>query len=931
MSNQRAKARTAIEEPNSTEQGIQDLQEAYSQSNEAMASQEMKDVSERVNEILANNNAESAKAGDIGKTIVDQVKDKTGVDLQSDDLRNKAGDIGKTIVDQVKDKTGVDLQSDDLRNKAGDIGKTIVDQVKDKTGVDLQSDDLRNKAGDVGKTIVDQVKDKTGVDLQSDDLRNKAGDIGQTIVDQVKDKTGVDLQSDDLRNKAGGIGQTIVDQVKDKTGVDLQSDDLRNKAGDVGQTIVDQVKDKTGVDLQSDDLRNKAGDVGQTIVDQVKDKTGVDLQSEEAKAAVSAMGGAVVSLAVEEQLRSFCQSSDCQEVQEAVGRELVKVAGMLGEVQIPFSLDSVVGAFGVLGDVAYACPMLAPVGLILVGVSSACKQAKYNREQADFMRERVDGISATMKRLSANLQQKGAKDSASVLEPLLEVLKEAFEYISRITRRGFMKSLFTYSADRKTLQQLDKQITDATQALHLAVANEQVGLRLMSVCLQLELSLQMDEKLVRMMAMLEKGVPAGCKEPAQIDAKVLVEIAERSGCKMANEMKEEIGSMSEAMMKHMEQVTAAVSAIQDKLHDMDRKSDVHHEEDMLAHQKTQYMIAEGNVESKKAAAQTLQAVMSIAARSGGVQPKWSSKREAELLTKEATHYIDCTSDVAILTLHQDGIGMDERQLQSEFKRMDTNRNGYLSILELKTGLQHSKNMSVEEVEDLFFAYDFNQDGNISLSEFISLKRPNLEGQQGQQGEDGENFAGTCGQMGEPTRNGEPGQDGGDGQSGLDGANGLDLMDFEVMLEFVREDLEARTRTYRIEHSGPKGKVMKEVELPYPEGILYVNARGGSGGQGGRGGSGGDGGNGGDGGRGEQSTSGGDGGDGGDGGNPGRGGCGGNGGNSSRVKINTNDPALLMLVKVDVSGGAPGQEGRHGNPGRGGRGGRGGEGSVYYES
>ena len=52
--------------------------------------------------------------------------------------------------------------------------------------------------------------------------------------------------------------------------------------------------------------------------------------------------------------------------------------------------------------------------------------------------------------------------------------------------------------------------------------------------------------------------------------------------------------------------------------------------------------------------------------------------------------------------------MDERQLQNEFKRMDTNRNGYLSILELEAGLRRGKNMSVEEVEDLCLAYDFNQ-------------------------------------------------------------------------------------------------------------------------------------------------------------------------------------------------------------------------------
>eukprot|EP00960_Hanusia_phi_P077642 768722-Hanusia_phi.AAC.1 len=364
-------------------------------------------------------------------------------------------------------------------------------------------------------------------------------DQGNLDLEEIQSKQ--ELVSQRLNDASNRLNQ-LLPANDSESGMD-QSD-----TNQVDQSWVQQVQQETGIDLQSDELqsdelRSKAEEIGQSMVQQVQQvqqETGIDLRSDEVKATASAIGKAVNAIfpaTLGEQIKGFCEASSCKEAQEAVGQELTNVAGMLSQLNIPIQLETVVGAFGALGDIAYACPMIAPVGLILVGVSNACKQAKYNKEQAEFMGERIEEISQTLKKLTANLMKKGAEQSVSVLTPLLGILKDAFEFTTNITTKGFMKSLFTYTTDRKTLQHLDKQITDAMQALGLAIANE-----------QLELSLQMDDKLVKMMELLEKGVPAGCKEPAQIDPKVLAEIAERSGCTVANEMKDEIGSMSKLMM-----------------------------------------------------------------------------------------------------------------------------------------------------------------------------------------------------------------------------------------------------------------------------------------------------------------------------------------------------------------------------------------------
>ncbi len=74
-------------------------------------------------------------------------------------------------------------------------------------------------------------------------------------------------------------------------------------------------------------------------------------------------------------------------------------------------------------------------------------------------------------------------------------------------------------------------------------------------------------------------------------------------------------------------------------------------------------------------------------------------------------------------------------------------------------------------------------------------------------------------------------------------------DMVIGIEFVREDKAARTRTYHIEHSGPRGKDEMDITIPMENSCFYVNASGGTGGRGGNGGNGGKGGDGGKGGRG----------------------------------------------------------------------------------
>lgn len=79
--------------------------------------------------------------------------------------------------------------------------------------------------------------------------------------------------------------------------------------------------------------------------------------------------------------------------------------------------------------------------------------------------------------------------------------------------------------------------------------------------------------------------------------------------------------------------------------------------------------------------------------------------------------------------------------------------------------------------------------------------------------------------------GEDGEDGHDGEHAEDGEHGRDAGNFEVMILFVKENKQAGTRTYRIEHSGPYGKSEEDVDIPIVNSIILIDGAGGKGGKG----------------------------------------------------------------------------------------------------
>ena len=66
---------------------------------------------------------------------------------------------------------------------------------------------------------------------------------------------------------------------------------------------------------------------------------------------------------------------------------------------------------------------------------------------------------------------------------------------------------------------------------------------------------------------------------------------------------------------------------------------------------------------------------------------------------------------------------DEKKIKKDFKKIDSDNNGFIDLHELRNGLKkYGINMTIKETKKLISKYDNNPDQKIDLQEFIQLKK-----------------------------------------------------------------------------------------------------------------------------------------------------------------------------------------------------------------
>jgi hypothetical protein len=241
-------------------------------------------------------------------------------------------------------------------------------------------------------------------------------------------------------------------------------------------------------------------------------------------------------------------------------------------------VDATLEIFGEVLASAGAIPGLSVLGFALKGLADAHKTAKYNKAIADVMIKKAEQVKTSIQGMGENLikASKSPEKQAEVeqiLKPLTDEIEQCQKICQEMCQEGFMKAMFKSKSNKNVLDNLMKNIDSHMSNLSMFAQNR-----------QLNLQLEMDDKLNQIQQMMEKMANSaqGKSDPADMDPKVLAEIAKEAGLEAGKAMQKELGNMSEKMMGKMDEIAAAVNAVGAKLDKMDQKMDVQHDSVMNA-------------------------------------------------------------------------------------------------------------------------------------------------------------------------------------------------------------------------------------------------------------------------------------------------------------------------------------------------------------
>jgi len=569
-------------------------------------------------------------------------------------------------------------------------------------------------------------------------------------------------------------------------------------------------------------------------------------------------------------------------VSSTIGSAAAVIGEKLSEVDWP-EVAGVTLEF--LSATATAFPFMGPVMIATKALGNAIKAAAYNKAEALIIMKRCAESASLVADMAVKIDKFYTKEAEKIkiLQPLQDTILKCEDFVKKFTSKGFLKycmTVYNSATDKRTLSILDKEITDNIQILSVRISG-----------VQMDLQHADSAKMDNLFLLIQNQGLNGNSSPSTLDPEVIAKIAKQAGCDTKEALSfeleniglklDEINNIVNNVWNLLQVMDRKLDNINDGIDDVKQRIDLHAQRQMKKEEEIVNMMREQHAQAMKQASVSLDKLKAIALKSGAkIEEKFSTKYQAERLARKAVELRQNDMNLNVIVLHSYGIGWDK------YRR--------------------------------------------------------INGADGVRGTDGS--AGRHGKSGGVAatghgNDGEDGDDGDDGVDGGDGENGENADDFELTIEFISEDIEKGTHTFRIEHASPHDKEEDEVTINFSNTIFFVEGKGGIGGKGGDGGNGGHGGDGGNGGSGAAGHGRRNGGDGGSGGIGGRGGMsafgakGGHGADGAKVVIHTNYPQVLSIFEVDVSGGEAGDNGADGDVGRGGAAGRaglGGEGGSYSE-
>lgn len=87
------------------------------------------------------------------------------------------------------------------------------------------------------------------------------------------------------------------------------------------------------------------------------------------------------------------------------------------------------------------------------------------------------------------------------------------------------------------------------------------------------------------------------------------------------------------------------------------------------------------------------------------------------------HQKNLMDDFNVNSLKVESRNNEEKQIKKDFKQIDSDKSGYIDLIELKEGLKkYGIKMSIVNTKKLLKKYDNNPDSKLDINEFVQLKR-----------------------------------------------------------------------------------------------------------------------------------------------------------------------------------------------------------------
>lgn len=388
------------------------------------------------------------------------------------------------------------------------------------------------------------------------------------------------------------------------------------------------------------DLQGAASAVHTGLSQAAEAVAGLEVDLGALKGAASAVSGAV----------SQIDLGALQGAAAVIGSGLSTAIGAIGgALDAETMAEATSTVMNIIGTGAAVFPFLLPLQIAMKDIGNAVQQATYNKEAAAMLSDRCTDCSKLVVEMAPKIVKlcKAEAEQEEMVKPFVEAIGECTEFLTAFSSKGFLSHMFRWKRDGRSLNMLDKKVSDTMQNLSMRVDGQQIDLQVANA-----------EKLDEVFNML-KNASQGISEPSKVDPDQLAEIVRKAGAQSVEQVSAELQGVG----FKLDEIAKTLSSLTDKFDAFADKVDVLAAEQKSRDEEMRNLILHGHAEARKHTELITLAAMKMMAEKGGqmIDEKYCTNTQLEYLAKRSRELRAKVPTMIMLHPHGIGIQTAERR------------------------------------------------------------------------------------------------------------------------------------------------------------------------------------------------------------------------------------------------------------------------------